>query len=254
MFAIVGVLAGCSSSKDTRQYTHTIGVVFTNDVNFVFNELFVYPTTTDEMGPDFIQNTNNTTKVGSYGVTVEEDNYYNVLLRDERGGVYKFFDLPLENGDIAVIHYDEEDLSITITHRSGGTDVVKGSIADPGDAPDHPQKPLQKLVSFGFKLENTTTKDIKMVTMREAADQEKGDVELYSKVLSAGNTANISGRLYEEDEAITEWVLYIETSENTYAVSQDSFDPWTEEKVTISEKGGKIYFAFESTRADSSKA
>lgn len=239
-----GTLAGCATNKDTRQYTHTIGVVFTNNEAFVFNELFVYPTTTDEMGPDFIQNTKNTTKIGSYGVTVEAANYYNVLLRDEYGGVYRFDDLPLENCDEAVIFYDYKDLSITINHRGGGSEVIEGRIVEPGDAPDHPHAPLQQQVSFGFQLQNDTDSDLKLITMREATDQQKGDVELYSKILKKGESANITGKLYEEDEAITEWVMYVETSGNQYAVSTNEFDPWRTEKVTITGKGNKFTFDF----------
>ncbi|MDL2254065.1 hypothetical protein LJC49_08385 [Ruminococcaceae bacterium OttesenSCG-928-I18] len=243
------LLVGCEKKEDTRQYIRTIGVVVTNDVNNVFEELYIYPNGEHEMGPDHIQSRRGVTRVGSYGATLEESELYDILVRDNRGGVYTFEAIELQNADEAVISY-EEALLLTIHHRGGGTDEVEGQYVSPGDAPDHPQSRLQQRVSYGFTLQNTTETDIVYLTMREAADQDKGDVELYIDTITAGDTVSISGKLSEEDQEITEWVLYMEMANGEYYISE-TFDPWTTESITVSQDGEEIQYEFQEGASES---
>lgn len=236
------ILAGCDKREDTRQYINTIGVVFTNDLETVFDELYVYEGSLADMGPDFIKNTKNNVKVGSYGVTVERHSSYSVWLKDRNGGSYEFQSAPLENADHAVISYDAEQkmLTLTIHHFTGGTEVVEGRYVPPGDAPEYDQVPMKTRESYSFEVQNDMGNDLEFISMREAGDQYKGEVELYLKPLTTGSKATISGKLGEEDTEITEWVLYVETVDGRNYTSADTFDPWTAETITLSLEGGKL--------------
>ncbi len=236
------LFTGCNQKKDTRQYIHTIGVVIQNDLDYVFDELYVYPAMNienAEMGPDFIQNTRGVTKVGSYGVTVEEADAYMVWVRDENGSVYTFDTVAFENADFGVISFDD-DLFMTVYHRTGGSETVPGEYVSPDDAPDQPYVPLKKRVAYDFTIDNKTNMDFRFISMREADNQNRGEVELFVDTLPAGKSTPISGKLFEEDEDITEWVLHVETTDDTQFTSTNVFDPWTTNTILITQEGDQV--------------
>ena len=247
------LFSGCQNKKDTRrQHMRTIGVVITNDVDYVFEELFVYPSSTDEMGKDFIQNKAGIRKIGSYGVTVEDSGSYNILVRDYGGGVYTFNGIPFMNTDHGVIYFgdrssnkpDEWELFITVYNFGGGEETYPGEYIVPGDAPDHPQSPLKERVEYRFAIENTTERPIRFISMKEYSAQHKGEVELHIRELGAGKTINISGKLIEDDAEITEWVLYLEYLDSDGKTMKsvtftDPFNPWETKKIVVSEENGK---------------
>ena len=234
-------LSACRETKDTRKTIHTIGVVFTNDLNYVFDELYVYDGDVHNMGPDFINNNKREVKVGSYGVTVEEMDSYAVWLRDNHGGVYEFKEVPLQNADVAVISYTDE-LLLTIYHHDGGTEEVVGNYVKPGDAPDQPFNPLDEQASFKFTVTNDSSHDFTFVSMREAAAQGKGEVELYLDTLEAGKSATVSGRLNADDTKITEWVLYVDSADGYSFTSKDPFDPWSTKEIVITDADDGLSF------------
>lgn len=251
LFAILSLFAGCQKKEDTRQYVTTIGVVITNDMNYVFDELYVFTDDEGEWGQDFIKNSKNHTKVGSYGCTVEAGGSYQIVVRTRYGAVYKFGDVPLSNVSEGVITYNPDaeegfQLLITVYHLNGKVDEVYGAIIEPGDAPDHPHVLNQSRISYNFKLENETDVDITRMTMREADAQEKGEVELFLNKIDAGDSATIRGSLYEEDEEITEWVLCIQNEDKTVDVrSENTFNPWETTSIVITEENGRYVFQFE---------
>lgn len=254
LLAVSLFFTGCQKKQDTRrQHMRTIGVVITNDVDYVFEELFVYPSSTDEMGPDFIQNKGGIRKIGSYGVTVEDSGSYNILVRDYGGGVYTFENIPFLDTDHGTIYFgdrssddpEEWELFITVRSFGGGEETYPGAYVIPGDAPDHPQSPLKERVEYRFTLENTTEYAIRFISMKEFNAQHKGEVELYIRELGAGKTANISGKLIEDDAEITEWALYIEyldaDGKTVHSLTfDDPFNPWETKKIVVSEDGGKL--------------
>jgi hypothetical protein len=232
-------LSGCDKREDTRQYVNTIGVVITNDVDILFDELYVYAGDIHEMGEDHIKNSRLETKVGSFGVTVEAGGSYSVVVRDRDGTVYTFNGVPFSNGDLAVITYLEE-LMLIVYHRDDSVSEIIGQMVLPGDAPDQPQRELQKRVEFEFALENASGTAISRITMREAADPEKGEVELYIKPLQGGSEVTISARLYEEDVEITEWILCLYFEDGESVRLDEVFDPWTTQRMVISGGGGSF--------------
>lgn len=239
------LLAACGDERhDTRKYITTIGAVFTNDMDVVFRELYVYPGDISDMGEDFIKNAYGDIHVGSYGVTVEVSEKYNVWLKDRDGGSYTFSAVPLENADLAVITFDGE-LLLTISHRSGETDVVQGRYVSGGDAPDHPQEPLKEEETFKFNFHNETGAELKLIAMREADNQARGQVELYIEPLKDGKFATISGKLDENDFGITEWVVHLETADGAAYTGKDVFNPWTAEKLTATVESGALKIAVE---------
>lgn len=246
---MITVFSGCDKREDTRKYVHTIGIVITNDVGNVFDELFVYPVPTDgvetkytaDMGPDWIKNTKNSTKIGSYGVTVVESGSYNVWVRDRRGNVYTFDSVSFSNGDHGIITFDEL-LSLTVYHFGGGTETVAGEYVRPGDAPEHPHRENVKQVTLKFAVENKTGDALVFVSMRESKAQAKGEVELYLDKIAAGKTVNINRKLDERDQEITEWVLNIEVEDGKSVTSDVIFNPWTTEKIIITKTDGAYKF------------
>lgn len=240
--ALTLVLSGCNDREDTRQYINTIGVVFTNDLEVVFDELYVYPGSLADMGPDFIKNTKNNVKVGSYGVTLEREASYSVWLKDRRGGSYEYENVPLENADHAIISYDAEQemLTLTIHHFQGGSTLVEGRFVPPDDAPEYDQVPLTTKESYAFDIVNSMGNDLEFISMREANDQYKGEVELYLRPLTTGSKATVSGKLGEEDTEITEWVLYVETTDDRKYTSEMTFDPWTTKSIELTLKSGNL--------------
>ncbi|MDL2293373.1 hypothetical protein LJC60_01935 [Ruminococcaceae bacterium OttesenSCG-928-D13] len=239
------LLAGCDDRRDTRKYIHTIGVVITLDVDATFQELYVYPGGIEEMGQDFIKNTKELTRVGSFGVTVEQSNSYGVWLKDREGGAYEFERVAFQNGDMAVITFKDK-LLMTVHHQDGETETVNGSFVPPGDAPDHSQVPLKEEDNFRFGLVNSTGVTINAVSMREADAPEKGEVELRLDPLKPDKTATISGRLDEDDFEKDAWLLEITDADGKIWTSKDSFDPWTSEKITVSLEDGKLVLEVES--------
>lgn len=239
VLALALLLTGCDKREDTRKYVQTIGVVFTNDLDNAFRELYVYSGTVHDMGEDFIKNKNGIRRVGSYGVTLEVSESYNVWLKDWDGGAYEFEEVALANGDMAVISYDEA-LTLTITHQGGGTDVVEGSYVPPGDAPEQPQSDLRREESFKFNVQNDTGEAIVHISMREAANQAKGEVELHLEAVDPGKMVSISQKLDEVDTEIEDWVLQITTGNGKVYVSEDPFYPWDTEEITLTLEDGKL--------------
>lgn len=247
VFAAV-LFCGCGDKReDTRKYVRTIGVVFTNDIDEVFQELFVYPGSIRDMGEDRIGNAHGVTRVGSYGVTLEVSDSYNVWLKDRDGGSYEFDSVALQNGDMAVITYDDK-LLLTVHHQNGETEIVQGGYVPPGDAPDHPQSDLKREESFKFNVQNNTGGDIIHLSMREAAHQDKGEVELHLDTLKDGKMVSISHKLDEADTEIVDWVLQATASDGKVYVSEDAFSPWDAAELTLTLENGKLLLAVEAEK------
>jgi hypothetical protein len=249
MLAFALVFTGCQKTEDTRQYIDTIGVVFTNEADSVINELFVFPSPDDgtdvfeqDMGPDMIKNTSSAKRVGSYGVTVEAADSYSVIARDRSRGIYHFGNVPLDNVSEAVLTFDGEKPMLSVYHRNGGAEAIEGEYVATGDAPDHTFVPLKKKASCRFTVKNDTGSDIDFISMLEKDNQDKGEVELYIGTLEAGSSVPVTGKLNEEDQEITEWVLRVDTADGGSTVSEESFDPWNTDNIDISLDGGKITF------------
>jgi len=232
-----------------------MGVVFTNEAGGVINELYVFASSTDgtdvfeqDMGPDMIRNTSENRRIGSFGVTIEVINTsYNVMARDRNQGIYIFQNVPLSNVCEAVLSFarDSNNPVLTIYHKNGGVDVISGELVREGDAPAHTHNPLRRDVPVRFSLENNTLDVFAFVSMREAADPDKGEVELFVGEIETGDSVSVSVRLYEEDEDITQWVLYVEFADGSSMVSFEAFNPWEADSLVVSVSGGALVFVVE---------
>jgi len=251
LIVLSALFTGCSSkTEDTRQYIDTMGVVFTNEAGSVINELFVFPIAIDgtdvfeqDMGPDIIKNTSAQRRIGSYGVTVEVlDTSYNVMARDRSQGIYIFQNVPLTNVCEAVLTFDSTNPVLTIYHKNGAIDAIVGQHIREGDAPDHAQIPLKREVTLRFTINNSSNNNMTFISMREAANPDKGEVELYIGVLESGGSASLNVRLFEEDKEITAWILCVETADGISAISTDLFNPWEVNNVDISINGDTLVF------------
>jgi len=252
---IVIAATGCNGNEgeDTRQYIDTIGVVFTNNADDVINELYVFPIAIDgtaileqDMGPDLIKNTGNTRRIGSFGVTIELlHTSYNVMARGRQQDIYVFGGVPLSNICEVVLAYDRGtggEPTLTVIHRNGSVDVVEGVYLAPGDAPNHTHVPLLRSVSLQFNISNNTNKEITFISIREADHPSKGEVELYIGNLTANRSASVNYRLFEEDQEITEWLLYIETADGESIQFDEAFNPWETTQLVLSMDADKIVY------------
>jgi len=249
------LLVGCedNTGDDTRQYIDTIGVVFTNNADDIINELYVFPISIDgtpileqDMGPDLIKNTGSTRRIGSYGVTIElQYSSYNVMARGRQKDIYVFGNVPLSNVCEAVLNFDRESgkrPSLTIIHRDGTTDIVAGDYLVPGDAPNHTHVPLRNTVTVQFTVNNNTNSEVVFISMREADDPDKGEVELFIGTLGASEAVAINYRLFEEDMEITDWLLVIKTADGISKQFENKFNPWEITQIDLTETDGEFSF------------
>jgi len=241
-------LTACNRTVDTRQYVEMFGVVFTNEASEVVYELFAFPSSADgtdvfeqDMGPDIIKNTRDQRRLGSFGVTLEVvTTSYNVMARDRDRGIYLFRDTPLTNACEAIFTFESGNLFLTIHHRDGSVDTMTGQLVHEGDAPAHAHNPMRREVPVRFTVHNNTGDIITFISMREAADPDKGEVHLFEGTLDTDGSTSIDERLYEEDEEITAWILYIETEDGSSMISGESFDPWETDDLDLTKSGGAL--------------
>jgi len=249
---ILLISTACESTEgeDTRQYIDAFGVVFTNDADDVINELYVFPISIDgtdvleqDMGHDLIKNTGNIRRIGSFGVTIDTIySSYNVMARGRQQNIYVFEGVPLSNVCEAVLSHEHKDAGgaplLTIFHRNGAVDVIHGEYLVPGDAPNHAHVPLRKTTTVRFNVANNTENEITFISMREADNPGKGEVELFIGALEASKSTSINYRLFEEDEEITRWLLYIETANGDSIQFEEIFNPWETSRLEFSEYNG----------------
>jgi len=248
------VLAGCGSEgEDTRQYVDTIGVVFTNNADDIINELYVFPIAIvgtnileQDMGPDLIKNTSSTRRIGSFGVTIELQNTsYNVMARGRQQDIFVFAGVPLTNVCEAVLSFNREvdaNPTLTIHHRSGDTNVIVGEHIHPGDAPNHTHMPMSRTETVRFNIRNSTEGSIYFISMREADQPRRGEVELFVGNLSPNALTSVTYRLPEEDMEVTEWLLHIQAPDGTSMTFNEPFNPWETEQIEILMDGDEIVY------------
>ena len=235
-------ITACNRTVDTRQYVNYIGVVFTNDASDIVYELFAFPSSIDgsdvfeqDMGPDIIKNTRDQRRLGSFGVTLEVvGTSYNVMARDRERGIYIFQGVPLTNACEVIITDDAGIPVLTIHHRDGIVDTMRGQPVREGDAPAHTHNPIRRELPIRFTIHNHTDERITFVTMREADNPDRGEVYLFDGMLHTDDTAPVSIRLYEEDQVITAWIIYVEFEDGSSMISTNSFNPWELEDLELS--------------------
>jgi hypothetical protein len=243
-------LTACNRTVDTRQYVNYIGVVLTNNASDVVHELFVFPSSTDgtgvfeqDMGYDIIKNTRDQRRLGSFGVTLEVvGTSYNVMARDRDRGIYIFQGVPLTNACEVIMTVDITGIPVlTIHHRSGIVDTMKGEAVREGDAPAHTHNPIRRELPIRFDLHNYTGDSITFVSMREADNPNRGEVYLFHEdLLDTDDSAAVNIRLYEEDLVITEWIVYVEFEDGSSLLSGDNFNPWETDDLEISITNGEL--------------
>jgi len=251
---VFSVACKSNEGEDTRQYIDTIGVVFTNNADDVINELYVFPIAIDgteileqDMGSDLIKNTGNIRRIGSFGVTIDTIyQSYNVMARGRQQNIYVFGNVPLTNVCEVILSHDHKDVGgaplLTVRHKNGSVDVVAGDYLAPGDAPDHPHVPLRKTATVQFSVSNKSGNDITFLSIREADDPNKGEVELFIGNLESEKSGSVSFRLFEDDEEITNWLLYIETADGESVLFDIPFNPWETTDLEIQRENGKLIF------------
>jgi hypothetical protein len=186
------------------------------------------------MGPDIIKNTRDQRRLGSFGVTLEAvGTSYNVIARDRDRGIYLFQNAPLTNACEAVLTADNNIPVLTIHHRNGIVDTMRGDPVREGDAPAHPHNPIRRELPIRFTIHNDTDDSITFVSMREAANPDRGEVYLFHGSLHIDDSAPVNIRLYEEDQVITAWILYIESGDGSSLISDNNFNPWETDTIDL---------------------
>jgi len=225
-----------------------IGVVFTNDASDVIYELFAFPSSTDgtsvfeqDMGYEIIRNTRDQRRLGSFGVSLEAvDTSYHVMARDRERGIYLFQNAPLTNACEAVLTMDSGTPVLTIHHRNGIVDTMRGEVVREGDAPAHTHNPIRREIPIRFTVHNHTDERITFVSMREANNPEKGEVYLFDGMLHTDDTAPVNIRLYEEDQIIAEWIVYVVFEDGSSLISDNNFNPWEVDDLELSVVNGEL--------------
>jgi hypothetical protein len=76
--------------------------------------------------------------------------------------------------------------------------------------------------------------------MREAANPDRGEVYLFDGMLHTDDTAPVNIRLYEEDQIITAWIVYVEFEDGSTFVSANTFNPWDVNELELSIINGEL--------------
>jgi hypothetical protein len=111
---------------------------------------------------------------------------------------------------------------------------MRGQIVREGDAPAHTHNPIRRELPIRFTLHNHTDEGIVFVSMREADNPDRGEVYLFDGALHTDDTAPVNIRLYEEDQIITEWIIYIEYEDGSSLISEGTFNPWETDDLELS--------------------
>jgi hypothetical protein len=158
------------------------------------------------------------------------------MARDRDRGIYIFTGVPLTNACEAILTNDSGTPVLTIHHRSGIVDTMRGQAVREGDAPAHTHNPIRRELPIRFNLHNITGENITFVSMREADNPDRGEVYLFHDegVLETEDSVTVNIRLYEEDQEITDWIIYIEYEDGNSLLSVDTFNPWETEDLELS--------------------
>ena len=204
----------------------TIDVTVTNKSSYVFNELYVTPTSQSDWGNDHLGSTSILKKNGSFDIKLQKYDFtnYDIKVVDEDEDIYLFKYASLVAGSNVEISFGD-GLIATITGPDGSTEVVSGTLSGPSTEPEDDYD--YTLEDFTFTIYNESAFDIYAIYMAPYGADEDDVVDILTNILPAGKSTEIEGSVAGTDyEGITTWQMYVVDVDDDSSVSVEEFDPW----------------------------
>jgi hypothetical protein len=237
-----------------------LSVSFSNSTDYIFNEIYISPTATNEWGDELLGSTRVLKSNGSIEVDVPAYDYdnYDIRVVDEERDVYQFTYVPLKRGNRLEIVFDEglkanvydpggaETASVAGSLNGGGepdaaslnegeSEAASGQIAVGAGHDSNGQ--------YSFTVYNESSYDIYSIHMGLLSASAADDIDMLPQVLPAGENIEISGVAEESVWSETEWTLRITDVDGDVSASFDTFNPWTVSYVDVKwdgESGGYV--------------
>jgi len=254
------LLTGCgASSTPTPSFVpsrepvvpRTITIEFSNASNYIFNEIYISPTASNEWGDELLGSTRILKSNGSVDIELHAYDYdnYDILVVDEDRDEYYFSRVSLQNGSEVAIYFGINGLAATVFDAQGNeTSTVYGDLnsANGGGAgavhdPAPDPAPAQTVTGTGydtngqytFSVYNESSYDIYAIYMGVAGASAAHDIDILPQILSSGDGIELRGMASQGDWLNTEWTLYITDVDGDTSSSFDTFNPWIVSYVDI---------------------
>lgn len=256
----VSALAGCGDKAPSSQAPASapaqtqpaspsvLTVIFSNSTDYIFNEIYIKPTATDEWGGELLGSTRILKGNGSVEVDIPAYDYenYDIGVVDEDGDEYAFTYVPLQDGSEVAIYFGDNGLAADVADSEGNmAATVMGTLGsaagggDGGGGGDAVQEPVVTGTGndtngqYTFTVYNESDYDIYAIHMGVVNASADSDIDILPQVLPAGQSTELVGMASQGDWLNTEWSLYITDVDGDRSVSYDSFNPWTVSYVDI---------------------
>lgn len=235
---LAALLCGCGlGAKSAGNDASSFQITLVNNSGYIFHEMYVSATASNEWGDDLLGSTGILKDGGSYAITLEKYSYenYDIKIVDETQDVYEFTYVPLQDDTTVTIGYDGGPV-VTVTGADGEENVITGKLN--GEAVEDTQQADgedQDNVSdaFSFTIYNESEYDIYAIYMAPANSDGAG-VDILPEVLQAGQSYDYQGSFMgTEYEGITEWTLHVVDVDGDTSISEDVFIPWQISYVDI---------------------
>lgn len=228
--------------------SRNLSITVTNSSDYVFNELFVSPTASDEWGEDCLGSTNILKKNGSFEMSVPTYDFdnYDIMVVDEDDDTYLFKYIKLKTGTEVIISFGD-GLVADIIHSDGTQEAVTGELyyADGetgGGGGGGAAAPANQTVTgtgydtngqYTFAVYNESDYDIYAIYIGIAGASEYDDIDLLPQVLPAGESIDLVGQASQGDWINKDWTLYVEDVDGDVSSTYDVFNPWLLSYVDI---------------------
>lgn len=258
VLTVLLLLAGCggggsssqsqaSSAPEARQTAaaekpSTLTITFSNASDYIFNEIYISPTASDEWGEELLGSTQILKSNGSINVEIPAYDFdnYDVLVVDEDRDEYQFTRVPLQNGSEIAIYFGDEGLAADVSDSQGNMATTVfgtlGGINSDGEIVDGGGGGAQPVVTgtgndtngqYSFTVYNESDYDIYAIHMGITGSAAENDIDILPQVLPAGASTELTGIASQGDWLETEWTLYITDVDGDTSASFDVFNPWT---------------------------
>lgn len=233
----------------------TLKITFSNASSFIFNEIYISPTAANEWGADLLGSSSVLKSNGSIDLEVPAYDFenYDVMVVDEERDTYRFTRVPMKDGNELAIYFGENGLAADVIDGGKTATTVAGTLdtGEGNEAPAAEAAPEPVVTGTGndtngqytFTVYNESLYDIYAISMGVANASSSADIDILPRILSAGESIDLSGVASQGDWLNTEWTMYITDVDGDSSASYDSFNPWTVAYINVqwsSDAGGYV--------------
>ncbi len=262
------LLAGCGGQKDAfasglapkeapaSTAPTEFSITFSNASGYIFNEIYISPTASNDWGQELLGSTSVLKANGSLDVTVPAYDYdsYDIRVVDEDSDEYTFTRVPLQDGSEVAIYFGDQGLAADVADAGGTlTATVVGNLngggtAAPAETPTDAAPTVTGTGNdtngqYSFTVYNESSYDIYAIYMGVSNATASQDLDILPQILPAGESIELVGLASQGDWMNTEWTLNVVDVDGDESLSFDSFNPWLVSYINItwdSNNGGYL--------------